>query len=131
MPARLPPAGPTGSRSPATPTPGLPGPGPDSRVSPNDANAPERNPAAPRRRRGLRLVVACVLVVYFLAGIGFLVVRHWVWPRLDQWRPAIEARLSNEIGAPVHLGRLQGDFDSLRPRLQVDGVEIGGAGRVE
>ncbi len=95
-------------------------------MSPNDANAPERTQAQPSRtRRGLALAAACLLVVYFVAGIGFLAVRHWAWPRLDQWRPAIEARLASEIGAPVRLGQFVTDFDRLRPRLLIDGVEIG------
>ncbi len=95
-------------------------------MSPNDTNAPERiQPPPSRSRRALRLAVAFLLLVYFLAGIGFLVMRHWVWPRVDQWRPVIEARLSSEIGAPIRLGRLHADFDRLRPRLLVDGAEIG------
>ena len=73
-------------------------------------------------------MVAFLLLAYFVAGIGFLVVRHWAWPRVDQWRPAIEARLADEIGAPVRLGGLQADFDRLSPRLLVDGVEIGEPG---
>lgn len=80
-------------------------------------------------RRGLRLAVVVLLLVYFVAGTGFLMVRHWVWPRLDQWRPAIEARLSSEIGVPVRLGRMHADFDRLHPRMLVDGVEIGRGGQ--
>ena len=98
-------------------------------MSLNDPQAPQQVQASPSRlRRGLRLAVVFLLLAYFLAGIGFLVVRYAVWPRVDQWRPAIEARLSSEIGAPVRLGELRADFDRLSPRLRVDGARIGEAG---
>ncbi len=98
-------------------------------MSLKDPHAPEPIQAPPpRTRRGLRFVVAFLLLAYFTAGIGYLVVRHWVWPRVDQWRPAIEARLAGEIGAPVRLGELVADFDRLNPRLMVHGAEIGAPG---
>ena len=98
-------------------------------MSLKDPHAPEPIQAPPpRTRHGLRFVVAFLLLAYFTAGIGYLVVRHWVWPRVDQWRPAIEARLAGEIGAPVRLGELVADFDRLNPRLMVQGAEIGAPG---
>lgn len=98
-------------------------------MSLNDPHAPEPIQApSPRSRRGLRLAVVFLLLAYFVAGIGYLFVRHWAWPRVDEWRPAIEARLSDEVGAAVRLGKLQADFDRLSPRLVVQGAEIGAPG---
>lgn len=82
-------------------------------------------PPSARRRRPWRWIAGVLLAAYFVTGLGFLAVRHWVWPRLDSWRPVLEARLAAELGVPVRLGHLAGDFDRLRPRFVVEGMEIG------
>ena len=62
----------------------------------------------------------------FVAGLAYLGLRHYVWPRLDDWRPRLEARLSEAAGRPVSVGRVRTGFDGLLPRLTLETVRIEG-----
>ncbi|MCC7060338.1 MAG: hypothetical protein IT508_08905, partial [Burkholderiaceae bacterium] len=86
-------------------------------------------PAAPARARpalagALRWLVRGALVLAVLMVTAYLTVRHYVWPQLDRWRPAIERQLSQAVGVPVSFGKLVTGFDGLRPWLVAQGVSI-------
>ncbi len=74
----------------------------------------------------MKAVLALALAVYFVAGIGYLALRWYVWPRLDDWRPRIEASLARLAGAPVRIGTIRTGFDGLAPSLEVSGLHIDG-----
>jgi uncharacterized protein (TIGR02099 family) len=55
--------------------------------------------------------------VFFVAILGFLVVRLWVWPELQRWQPQVEAQLSKALGAKVTVGSLEPAFRGVYPSL--------------
>lgn len=93
-----------------------PAPGPEPHTS---------SPPSPPAHAVLRALGWAVLALYFAAGLGFLVVRHVLWPRLDQWREPIEQAVSARIGLPVRIGSLETSFDRLRPLAVVRDLRIG------
>jgi uncharacterized protein YhdP len=71
-----------------------------------------------------RILLYTLLLALFVAGMAYLGLRHYLWPRLDGWRPAIEARLSAAAGRPVSIGRIDTGFDGLLPRLTIERLRI-------
>ncbi len=66
------------------------------------------------------------MFAYFAFGLGYLGLRHFVWPNLDDWRPRIVQALSSAAGRPVSIGHIQPGFEGLLPRLTIDGVQVPG-----
>ena len=84
---------------------------------------PSRRPGG--RLAGLgRLILAILLLAWFSAGAGYLVLRHYLWPRVDTWRPELVERLSRELGRPVDVGRIETGFDGLLPRITLTEVAV-------
>lgn len=71
-----------------------------------------------------RLIVGALLVLWFVAGLAYLGFRHYLWPRLDDWRPVLVERLSALAGRPVSIGRVTTGFEGLLPRLTVDEISV-------
>ena len=65
-----------------------------------------------------------LLGAYFVLGLAYLGFRYYLWPRLDEWRPVVLAQLSAAAGRPVTIGRIEGGFEGLRPRLTVEDLRI-------
>ena len=61
---------------------------------------------------------------YGVAAIGLLGLRYWVLPRVDQWRPQIEAYASQALGAQVSIGAIQANWQGLNPRLDLASVQV-------
>ena len=57
-------------------------------------------------RLGLRLVGWGVLAAWSLALLVWLTFHWGILPRLDEWRPRIEAYASHALGLPVQIGRI-------------------------
>ncbi|WMD23713.1 YhdP family protein [Achromobacter seleniivolatilans] len=64
------------------------------------------------------------LTLYGIVAIGLLGVRYWVLPRVDQWRPQIEAYASEALGARVKIGAIQANWQGLNPRLDLTSVQV-------
>jgi len=64
------------------------------------------------------------LAVYGVAALGALGVRYWVLPRIDQWRPQIEAYASRALGSRVEIGAIEADWQGLNPRLDLKAVQV-------
>ncbi|MFY3903309.1 DUF3971 domain-containing protein, partial [Achromobacter xylosoxidans] len=64
------------------------------------------------------------LTVYGVVAIGLLGVRYWVLPRVDQWRPQIEAYASQALGARVAIGAIRADWQGLNPKLELSAVQV-------
>lgn len=75
-------------------------------------------------RNILRYLILILLAAYFLVAGGLLVVKFWVLPDIDRWRPQIEQALSEAIGAPVHLGSLKASWTGLRPDFELTALSI-------
>lgn len=72
----------------------------------------------------LRCLLWGVLAIYALVAITFLGLRHWVLPRIDQWRPQIERHVSDALGARVQIGAIAADWSGLNPRLHLSAVRL-------
>jgi uncharacterized protein (TIGR02099 family) len=85
----------------------------------------ERVPAGTRLLRALAWLL---VLVYFVAGLGYLALRYLVWPNTALWLPQVERVLAESIGKPLRIGAVRAGFDGLRPSLDVEGVAVLGAG---
>jgi uncharacterized protein (TIGR02099 family) len=64
------------------------------------------------------------LTIYSVVAVGLLGVRYWVLPRVDQWRPQIEAYASQALGARVSIGDIKAEWQGLNPRLELADVQV-------
>ena len=85
------------------------------------------SPPVPRWRRwrlALRVFAWCLLAVWSLA-LGLWLTLHWgILPRLDAWRPRIEAEASRALGVPVLIGRIRVHSSGWVPALALDDVVL-------
>ncbi|MGE5490283.1 MAG: YhdP family protein, partial [Actinomycetota bacterium] len=75
-------------------------------------------------RRWARAVAWSVLGVYFIFGALVLVLRYAVLPHIDAYRPDLEGALTKAVKLPVSIQRIEADWDGLRPRLTLSGLDI-------
>ncbi|WP_052017950.1 YhdP family protein [Achromobacter marplatensis] len=78
----------------------------------------------PHARRVLCCLFWVALTIYGVVAIGLLGVRYWVLPRVDQWRPQIEAYASQALGARVTIGGIQANWQGLNPKLDLTAVQV-------
>ncbi len=78
----------------------------------------------PHARRVLCFLFWVALTIYGVVAIGLLGVRYWVLPRVDQWRPQIEAYASQALGARVAIGGIQANWQGLNPKLDLTAVQV-------
>jgi uncharacterized protein (TIGR02099 family) len=57
--------------------------------------------------RALRLLVGMLLLLWSLLLVAWLTLHWGILPRIDEWRPRIEAMASRALGAPVRIGAIQ------------------------
>ena len=79
--------------------------------------------AKPSRSLG-RLAFHLAVLIYFIAGLGYLGLRYYVWPHIDDWRGPIVSKLSVMAGRPISIVHLRAGFDGLQPQLIAEGVTI-------
>ncbi|MBC7203759.1 MAG: AsmA family protein, partial [Pusillimonas sp.] len=72
----------------------------------------------------LRWLGWLALAVYFALAGAILVLRYGILPNIDTWRPAIEQQISQALGGPVSLTRLQANWKGLNPSLDITGLRI-------
>ena len=65
-----------------------------------------------------------LLSTFFVAACGYLVVRHLLWPGLDEWRPRIVALASQALGRPVAIGSIETGWSGLHPELTLRDVVL-------
>lgn len=84
--------------------------------------------AALRRSPWLRRAVRVALGLSGVVAVGctliFLLLRFLVLPHIADYRSDLEQRLSAAISLQVHIGRLDADWEGLRPRLRADGLQV-------
>lgn len=71
-----------------------------------------------------RLTIVASAVLAVLTALAILVLRYWLLPNVEQYHERITASLSGAIGNPVTIGRIEGDWMGLRPRLSFTDVHI-------
>ncbi|MGF6550291.1 uncharacterized protein YhdP [Paraburkholderia youngii] len=75
-------------------------------------------------RRTLRVLATLALVLYFIAGGVFLGLRYVVLPRVDTFRPRIEAAVSDKLHTQFTIGRLAPHWSGFQPGLDVTNLVI-------
>lgn len=72
----------------------------------------------------LRILVIGMLLAYGVAAIGMLIVRFWVVPQVNEWRPQIEQRLSKALDAQVTIDQIAGGWSGLNPTLAIQNFRL-------
>ncbi|MEW9583049.1 YhdP family protein [Paraburkholderia sp. DGU8] len=75
-------------------------------------------------RRILRVVLTFALVVYFIATGLFLGLRYVVLPRVDSFRPRIEAAVSDKLHTQFTIGKLAPHWSGFQPGVDVTNLVI-------
>lgn len=71
-----------------------------------------------------RLAIVVSAVVAALTAVVIIVMRYWLMPDIGQHHDRIVASLSTAIGSPVTIGRIDGDWQGLRPHLNLTDIRI-------
>jgi uncharacterized protein (TIGR02099 family) len=77
-----------------------------------------------RLRRILKLALAVAFFVYFAVAAGFIGLRYVLLPRIDDFRPRIEAFVSERLHADVRIGKLAAYWSAFEPGVDVTGLVI-------
>jgi uncharacterized protein YhdP len=75
-------------------------------------------------RRIFRVALALALVLYFIATGLFLGLRYIVLPRVDSFRPRIEAAVSDKLRTQFTIGKLAPHWRGFQPGLDVTNLVI-------
>ena len=76
--------------------------------------------------RCLRLTLWVVVSVWLVFGATLGVVHGFIVPRIDQWRPDLEALATRAVGIPVRIGAIHGSSESLIPSFELTQVRLMG-----
>jgi uncharacterized protein (TIGR02099 family) len=71
-----------------------------------------------------RLAIVASAALAVLVAVSIVVLRYWVLPDIGQYHDRIELSLSQAIGNPVTIGRIEADWQGVRPRLSFTDVRI-------
>ncbi|TAN86710.1 MAG: TIGR02099 family protein [Gallionella sp.] len=72
----------------------------------------------------MRLAIVASAVVAVLIALAIIALRYWLLPDIERYHDVITASLSGAIGNPVTIGKIEGDWQGLRPRLDFTDVRI-------
>ena len=70
----------------------------------------------------LTLIISGIIGV--LCAIIIIVLRYWLLPDIEQFHDRITTSMSAEIGNPVTIGKIEGDWQGLHPHLSLVDVRI-------
>lgn len=77
-------------------------------------------------RTALRVTFWSVVAAYFAFGALLIVTRYAILPRIDAWRPQIEAMASRVLQGRVTIGRIEAGWRAFNPHLALNDVQITG-----
>jgi len=75
-------------------------------------------------RHTLEFTIGLAIVMYFAVAVTALSLRFVVMPRIDSFRPAIEAAASNALHAQVSIQSLSARWDGFAPQLELSGLTV-------
>ena len=75
-------------------------------------------------RHTLRVLLGIALFLYFVVVLAVLGLRYVVLPRVDSFRPQIEAAVSDKIHAQFRIGKIAPHWTGFQPGLEVTDVTI-------
>lgn len=71
-----------------------------------------------------RIVLELALLVAIAGALLLLTLRYKVLPNIEQYHEQITAAASAAIGQPLTIGKIEADWDGLRPRLLLSDVQV-------
>ncbi|HEX7913588.1 MAG TPA: YhdP family protein [Paraburkholderia sp.] len=74
--------------------------------------------------RTSHVVLAIALVLYFIAAALFLTLRYVVLPRVDEFRPRIEATVSEKLHTQFTIGKIAPHWSGFQPGVDVTNLVI-------
>ena len=97
-------------------------------IQPVVGAAPSQPASPATSRRPLRFALKAVIGLVFVAASVVLTLwltLHWgILPRIEQWRPQVEARASAALGLPVRIGGIQATSSGWVPRFELRDVVL-------
>lgn len=102
-------------------------PGPGKPGTPTAPSMPRRRAVRALKHSSLwayRLCVYSLLAAVLLVGTCVLGLRYWLLPNIDQYSPQISAAISRAAKQRIVIGMIRGDWDGLRPRLELQDVRL-------
>jgi len=79
---------------------------------------------APSIARWTQVLLVGLVLAAVLIGGGYLGVRHVLWPRIDAVRPLLLEQLTQLLGAPVEVSRLDADWVGVNPSVTIEGLSL-------
>ncbi len=86
--------------------------------------APPRSRRAVLLRLTARLLLGLPLLLGALLLVGWLALRWFVLPHIEDWRQPIAQRVSRSLGATVQIGAIQVDSGGWVPTIEVRDVQV-------
>ncbi|MBL8376783.1 MAG: TIGR02099 family protein [Burkholderiales bacterium] len=74
--------------------------------------------------RTLRTIEWLLWAVFFIVALTFIALRYAILPHIEQYRPQVEAALSQALKQKVTIGRMEAGWDGLRPDLDLFDVRL-------
>ncbi|WP_041420852.1 YhdP family protein [Sideroxydans lithotrophicus] len=71
-----------------------------------------------------RIALEISLLLAIAGALVLLTLRYRILPDIERYHEQITAAASVAIGQPLHIGRIEADWDGLRPRLLLSEVQI-------
>lgn len=65
-----------------------------------------------------------LIAAYVPLSVALLALKWWLLPNIDQYRPAIQAYLQQQVQAPIELGEIQASWQGLGPQLRINQVRL-------
>lgn len=78
----------------------------------------------PFLRHAVRLFAAALFAAWSVALVAWLTLHWGILPRLDDWRPQIEARIGQALGVPLSIGRIEVRSSGWVPSFTLDDVRL-------
>jgi uncharacterized protein (TIGR02099 family) len=95
---------------------------------PGAAGPPTRGAVPARRfarvRRAARALLWLLAAAWLVLFVGWLSLHWLILPHIEEWRPAIEARVSGMVGAPVKIGAIAARSSGWVPAIELRDVRI-------
>lgn len=71
-----------------------------------------------------RLTVATTAIIALLCALTIITMRYWVLPDIERHHDRITRSLSEAMGNPIRIGRIEGDWNGLSPHLKLTDVRL-------
>ncbi len=71
-----------------------------------------------------RVTLVSAALFIFVVALLVLGLRYWLLPNIEHFHDAITASASQSIGQPLSIGKIEAEWDGLRPHLMLSDVRI-------